>query len=304
MKSLFYAGFACLLAVSISCSDSKTSDPISASDVGQIGSKGGTVTEGDASVEVPKGALSSPTKIGVAVSKVTVAAPDGYELVGPAIAFTPHGLTFDVPVTLTLPYTSSSTELAVLRLEDEKDKSWEVIEGGTFAKGSATLEVTTFSIYAVAAVSAAADGAGGAGGMSAVGDVGGAPDSAAGASSASDAGAPAAGGAPPAGDGDLTFACDRMDTDGNGLRICSDYFYPALVVQLAGGQIKKECPGAGNGVLLDACVTTGAVAGCFTHDVDGLPGVNVTNWFYAGTKVDLMNGKLCTETNSSWVDPP
>lgn len=103
------------------------------------------------------------------------------------------------------------------------------------------------------------------------------------------------------GEGDLMFACDRMDTDGNGLRICTDYFYPALVVELA--SITPSCPGPGDGVLLDACDTTDAVIGCLARDADGLPGVNVTNWFYAGTADDIMNGVICSEDGVEFVEP-
>jgi hypothetical protein len=61
--------------------------------------------------------------------------------------------------------------------------------------------------------------------------------------------------------------------------------------------------GPGNGVLLDACDTTDAVVGCRANNVDA-PGITVTNWFYMGTKADLMNGVLCTEKDSEFVDPP
>jgi hypothetical protein len=298
MKSLFHAGFGCLLGLMTSCSDS-SSDSKPAVDSTQIGAKGGLVSQDEASVDVPEGALSSPAKIGVAVSNVHVALPEGYVLAGPAIAFTPHGLTFDVPVTLTLPYSSSSEQLAVLRLEDEQDSTWDVLEGGKFSKGSATLDVTTFSIYAVAAQIAPSEGSGGAGGMS---EGGGSAMADAGAAN-ENAGAPGAGGAPTT-VGDLSWSCDRTDTDGNGLRICSEYFYPAAIAELLGDKLVPGCPGAGNGILGDGCDTSDAVVGCLTHDVDDIPGVNVTNWFYMGTKEDLMNGVLCTEAGTEFIDPP
>jgi hypothetical protein len=295
MRSLIHLGFVGALVLASSCSDSGSDDPAKTPDPTEIGADGGTVTQGNASVEIPEGALSEPIKIAVAASDVNVAPPDGYVLAGPPFAFTPHGTRFDAPVTLTLPYTSSSAALAVLRLDDEDDTSWEVVDGGTFAKGSATLDVTSFSIYAVAEESAEPAGMGGAGGMSTSGDAGSTP--------VENAGAPAAGGAPSVGVGDLTWSCDRMDTDGNGLRICSDYFYPAMIVKLI-GDLMPSCPGAGDGVLGEACDTSDAVGGCFSQDVDGIAGVTVTNWFYMGTADEIKNGILCTADNTTFVDPP
>ena len=293
MKSSFLLGFAGVLALVISCSDSK-SDSAPSADATRIGSDGGTVTEGKASVDVPKGALGSPVKIAVTPSEVSVTPPDGYVLAGPAIAFTPYGTTFEKPVTLTLPYSSSSETLAVLRLDDEDDDSWEVIGGGKFAKGLATLDVSSFSIYAVAAESAI-DGAGGAGGMGATA-IGGTPSTAGGAETT-------AGGAAPVASGDLSWSCDRTDTDGNGLRICSEYFYPKMIADLLGDKLTPGCPGPGNGVLGEMCDTSDAVAGCLTHDVDDIPGVTVTNWFYTGTKADFEGDALCSEPGTEVIDP-
>ncbi len=294
MRIAFCLGLVGVLGLALSCSDSKSDDSGPKADASKIGTDGGTVKGDKASVDVPKGALSDATKIGVAASDVDVAPPEGYTLVGAPIAFTPHGLSFVVPVTLTLPYSSSSDSLAVLRLEDEQDTTWDVVKGGTFADGSATVDVSTFSIYAVATASAP-DGAGGASSMS-TGTAGAAPDTAGGAP-------PAAGGAPSIGAGDVTWSCDRTDTDGNGLHICSDYFYPAMVVQLLGDKLVKGCPGAGNGVLLETCDTAGAVVGCKTNDVDGIPGVSVLNWFYAGKKADIAGSKLCDQATEI-LDPP
>lgn len=297
MQSALCLGFACLLGLVISCSESDSADPVPSASEATIGTSGGKVTEGKASVVVPAGALSTPVAIAVAPSDVMVAAPDGYSFVGTPIAFTPHGTTFNSAVTLTLPYSSSSDKLAVLRLDDEDDESWELVDGASYAQSLATVEVTTFSIYAVAA-EATADGSGGAGGMSTTGAAGGAETAAGGAETA------AGGAAPVTGSGDLIWSCDRSDTDGNGLRICTDYFYPKMIVDLVGDKLMPGCPGAGNGVLGEHCDTSDAVVGCLTHDVDGIAGVTVTNWFYSGTKADITGGVLCQEDNTDIVDPP
>ncbi len=300
MKSALYLGVACVLGLLVSCSDSDSGEPSPNTDSTQIGSRGGTVTQGKASVEVPAGALASAAKITVAASGVDVAPPAGYVLAGPPIAFTPHGLSFEKAVTLTLPFDSSSDTLAVLRLEDEADTSWEVVEGGKFEGGLATLEVTTFSIYAVAAGSV--DGAGGAGGMSSAGGAGGAAEAAGGADTAAGGADNAVGGAPSS-SGDLSWSCDRSNTDGNGLRVCSEYFYPKMIADLLGDKLTPGCPGPGNGVLGVVCDMTDAVAGCLTQNVDDVPGVNVTNWYYTGTKADIESSVLCGEDNSMVIDP-
>jgi ZU5 domain len=307
MKPLLYVGLACVLGLATSCSDKSStpsdSQPTSGS-TKQIGSDGGTVKEGDASVEVPKGALPSSVKISVAESDVAVDPPAGYVLAGPPIAFTPHGTTFDKPVTLTLPYSSSSEQLAVLRLDDEQDKSWEVVDGGTFSHGSGTLAVSSFSIYAVAEENAETASVGGAGGSGAGGsgdvvDTGGTGDS---------AGAPAVGGAPSGGDGDVRYSCDRTDNQ-SGLRICTDYFFPANIVKLAGGKGLPGCgpaPSDGIQVLGDACDTTDAVIGCFTTDATGIPGVTTTSWFYA---LEGFGGPVATpaelcSSDQQVINPP
>ncbi len=91
MKTMFHVGLAGVICLAASCSDSSSSNFPSTSSDTRIGTEGGTVTADDASVEIPEGALASPTAITVAESDVAVDAPAGYELVGPAIAFTPHG---------------------------------------------------------------------------------------------------------------------------------------------------------------------------------------------------------------------
>jgi hypothetical protein len=61
------------------------------------------------------------------------------------VVFTPHGLTFKVPVTLTIPYASASADLVVLRLDDERDTTWEVLPA-TFEGGKARVQTTRFSV--------------------------------------------------------------------------------------------------------------------------------------------------------------
>jgi len=78
-----------------------------------------------------------------------VTLPVGVALAGPAIAFTPHGTSFDAAVAITLPYDGEPASPIILRLDDFDDDTWEVVDGGDFAGGEATLDVMGFSIYVV-----------------------------------------------------------------------------------------------------------------------------------------------------------
>src|SRR3954470_7734062 len=75
-----------------------------------IGSSGGTVTEASgAKVVIPAGALTQDTAI--AVTQTSAGAPaltSGVTPFGPTYAFTPHGTSFALPVTITVPFDPSS----------------------------------------------------------------------------------------------------------------------------------------------------------------------------------------------------
>ncbi|MEW5848640.1 MAG: hypothetical protein AB2A00_07485 [Myxococcota bacterium] len=111
-----------------------------------VGSQGGSVSHGGASVEVPPGALGTDVEVTVAEVPFPAAAlPADMTTTGSAFAFTPHGTTFTSPVTLELPH--DGTADAVLRLDDENDSTWEIVDGATFANGVATVQTTRFSVY-------------------------------------------------------------------------------------------------------------------------------------------------------------
>ena len=103
-----------------------------------VGSQGGTITLGDARIEIPPGALSQDTVITVARTAAPAPAPDETESAGDVFSFTPHGTLFNTPITIQLPYTGLDNDLSVLRLDDENDTLWEAVEGVTFSGGLAT----------------------------------------------------------------------------------------------------------------------------------------------------------------------
>src|SRR6185503_9132317 len=71
-----------------------------------IGAAGGTVTEASgAQVVIPANALSTATNIAVTqTSAGAPALPAGVTAYGPIYALTPHGTSFAVPVTITVPF--------------------------------------------------------------------------------------------------------------------------------------------------------------------------------------------------------
>jgi len=113
-----------------------------------IDSDGGKIqTPSGASVEVPRGALSGDVEIGVAAvqeDEIAATEEEGIRFAGTLVAFTPHGTRFDRPVRVELPFEGNAN--AVLRLADEDDVTWEVIQGATFADQLAVMHLTQFSI--------------------------------------------------------------------------------------------------------------------------------------------------------------
>jgi len=112
-----------------SSSDSEAPVPETTS---KIGSKGGTVTdEGGSSVVIPPGALSKETEITVITYRDGTALPDEMwsSLFGEngAAEFLPDGLTFALPVTITVPSTVSLTpgdEIPLFQWNDPEG-AWE-----------------------------------------------------------------------------------------------------------------------------------------------------------------------------------
>jgi hypothetical protein len=95
-------------------------------------------------------AVAEPTPIALKVAQGAAPLPSTYESASEAYAFEPHGLRFDAPVTIRLPFTGSRSGARILRLDDEDDDSWERADGTpSFAMGIAALEVDGFSVYQV-----------------------------------------------------------------------------------------------------------------------------------------------------------
>ena len=100
-----------------------------------------------ASLGVPSAAVEHKV-LRIEVAAPTAAIPQGWTEASPAFAFTPHGTTFEAPVTVSLPLeTPGAQSVVVWRLEDESDQSWERIDEVTVRDGLAIFETNRFSIY-------------------------------------------------------------------------------------------------------------------------------------------------------------
>lgn len=106
-----------------------------------IGSEGGTLAFGSASLVVPAGALAVETEISVNVSFDI--APSAFTAYSPVFEFGPAGQVFDRPVTVRLPYHGSADSATIF---------WTTLEGGSFMAlptrvedGHAVAEITHFS---------------------------------------------------------------------------------------------------------------------------------------------------------------
>jgi hypothetical protein len=147
--------FVCLLFVLAGCGGGGGSPPPPPSQTppSGIGTAGGTVSNGDAKVVVPAGALSQATSI--AIEQTNSGAPPlpaGVVSFGPMFAFTPHGTTFAAPVTVTLPYDASlvpaGTQVEFYKT-DSSQSSWQSMPVTSTGSNSVTADVTGFS-YMVA----------------------------------------------------------------------------------------------------------------------------------------------------------
>ncbi len=75
------------------------------------------------------------------------------ELKSAVYAFTPHGLTFNVPVAIEIPYTDDGNPVEVLKKPAPDQGSWEVVSA-TFDGQLAQFETVSFSVFALNTVQA------------------------------------------------------------------------------------------------------------------------------------------------------
>lgn len=156
-------GFGTFVALAAACASKVDSSHSDHSVTTQVTPQtGATLTVGDeARIDVNAGSVTEAKSLQVAaVDADTLAAPVP-EVATQPYAFTPHRTTFEKPVTVTLRAATNAN--AVLRLDDENDSTWEVVDGVTFANGTATFQTNHFCIYITAHIDQTQAGTGGAG---------------------------------------------------------------------------------------------------------------------------------------------
>lgn len=114
---------------------------------GTVGTDGGTVQGENVSLTLQPGSLQQDTVIYIYETSTgeNPQLPEGSTLVGTAWAFTPHGTTFEQPITIEFDVPEGTN--LVLRADDENDNTFEIVQNYTVANNKATLETNTFSVY-------------------------------------------------------------------------------------------------------------------------------------------------------------
>lgn len=111
------------------------------------------MTSGNAQVVVPAGALAQNTEIEIEQTDAGAPPlPEGVVAFGPVFAFTPHGTSFAVPVSVTLPYDPASVpggEKPRLYKTNASHSAWEQVPIGSIGATSVTAQVSSFSYFVV-----------------------------------------------------------------------------------------------------------------------------------------------------------
>jgi uncharacterized delta-60 repeat protein len=114
-----------------------------------IGVDGGSLEgPGGATVVIPPGALAADTRIGIEqTSEGAPALPNDLTAVGRMFAYTPHGIRFALPVTVTVPFDPESVlgggELALYKTSGQA--GWASVPRATESGATLTAQVTGFS---------------------------------------------------------------------------------------------------------------------------------------------------------------
>ena len=104
-----------------------------------IGPAGGTVNGPNGTkVVIPPGALAANTPIAITqIAASAIPLPSGITPIGATFAFTPHGTTFAVPVTVTLPFDPASVPAGALPqfMKTNAQNQWQDIANPVFGGG-------------------------------------------------------------------------------------------------------------------------------------------------------------------------
>jgi uncharacterized delta-60 repeat protein len=114
-----------------------------------IGPAGGTVNGPNGSkVVIPPGALAVNTPIAITqIASSTTALPAGLTRVGQMFALTPHGTTFAVPVTITVPFDPATVAAGTTPglYKTNAQNQWAQVANATFGASTVSGQVSSFS---------------------------------------------------------------------------------------------------------------------------------------------------------------
>jgi len=117
--------------------------------VAVVGTAGGTVTgPHGVSAVIPPGALATDTPIAIEeTSAGSPPMPGGFSAGGKMFAFTPHGTTFALPVTVTLPFDPASVPAGrtPTLYKTTAANQWAQVPNASFGSDSVTAQITSFS---------------------------------------------------------------------------------------------------------------------------------------------------------------
>jgi len=74
---------------------------------------------------------------------------DSTELASDIVAFEPFGLTFSVPVDISIAYNSSRSNFRLMMLDNAEDTTWEEVVGAVCSEGNCDAGVSSFGLFSV-----------------------------------------------------------------------------------------------------------------------------------------------------------
>ena len=127
--------------------DAPASDAPAPDGASTIGPQGGEVLgPGGAKLTIPPGALAADTEVRIVEATDAPALRSDAKVVGRSLAFLPHGLTFAVPSTVSLPFdTAAAGQDMPLLFWAEQGKPWTVLTDATNAGGALQAQITHLS---------------------------------------------------------------------------------------------------------------------------------------------------------------
>lgn len=105
----------CWLVGAVACSGDSNPDDRSKTRTFTIGTQGGTITAGDLQLQIPEGALAQDVDLAVTESSD---APSEIEAGSKLYELEPHGLTFDLPVIVSIAFSSDPGKVAIFWSDD------------------------------------------------------------------------------------------------------------------------------------------------------------------------------------------